>query len=117
MCEATGFLKRAGLNAGDHAIVGAMADLLVHRGPDVGDVWIEETADKLGFGIPLVDWIRGPLAEWVNDLLSESSVSASGLFGAGYVRRYLGLHMRGRRNRRYALGTIIMFQARHRRWA
>jgi asparagine synthetase B (glutamine-hydrolysing) len=180
MCGVTGFLKRVGLDEGDHATVRTMANLLVHRGLDAGDVWIDETAgiafghrrlamvdltptgvslldhraveyawrlprnmlvksgtgkhilreilarhvppalferQKISFGIPLVDWIRGPLAEWVNTPLWEKSLSASDLFGVSYIRRYLDLHMSGRRNRQYALGTIIMFQAWHRRWA
>lgn len=61
MCGATGFLKRAGLNAGDHSTVDTMADLLVHRRPDAVDAWIYETAGKMAFGTPLVDWIRGSL--------------------------------------------------------
>jgi asparagine synthase (glutamine-hydrolysing) len=72
---------------------------------------------KMGFGIPLGEWIRGPLAEWANDLLSEDSLKSSGLFDAAYVRRHLDEHMSGRRNWQYALWTIIMFQAWYRRWA
>jgi asparagine synthase (glutamine-hydrolysing) len=72
---------------------------------------------KMGFGIPLGEWIRGPLAEWANDLLSEESLKSSGLFDAAYVRRHLDEHLSGRRNWQYALWTIIMFQAWYRRWA
>ena len=72
---------------------------------------------KMGFGIPLGEWIRGPLAEWANDLLSEHSLRASGLFDVAYIRRHLAEHMSGRRNWQYALWTVIMFQAWHRRWA
>lgn len=71
---------------------------------------------KMGFGIPLGEWIRGPLAEWAGDLLSEQSLKTSGLFDVAYIRRHLDEHMTGRRNWQHALWTIIMFQAWHRRW-
>jgi len=72
---------------------------------------------KMGFGIPLGKWIRGPLAEWVNDLLSERSLEMSGFFDVAYIRQHLDEHMSGRRNWQYALWTIIMFQAWYRRWS
>lgn len=72
---------------------------------------------KMGFGIPLGEWMRGPLADWTHDLLSEQSLGASGLFDVAYVRRHLNEHMSGKRNWQYALWTIIQFQAWHRRWA
>ncbi len=71
---------------------------------------------KMGFGIPLGEWVRGPLAEWTNDLLSAQSLAGSGLFDVSYIRRHLDEHMSGRRNWQYALWTVIMFQAWYRRW-
>jgi asparagine synthase (glutamine-hydrolysing) len=72
---------------------------------------------KMGFGIPVGDWIRGPLAGWASDLLSESSLRASGLLNVEFVRQRLGEHQTGRRNWQHGLWTILMFQAWHRRWA
>ena len=72
---------------------------------------------KMGFGIPVGDWIRGPLAGWAADLLSESSLRASGLLDVAFVRQRLGEHQTGRRNWQHGLWTILMFQAWHRRWA
>ena len=72
---------------------------------------------KMGFGIPLGDWIRGPLREWTADLLSERALSVSGLFDFAFVRQRLHEHQTGRRNWQYALWTILMFQAWYRRWA
>ena len=71
---------------------------------------------KMGFGVPLDQWLRGELAEWAADLLSERSLKMSGLFNVAYIRRHLDEHLTGRRNWQYALWTIIMFQAWHRRW-
>ena len=72
---------------------------------------------KQGFGIPLGQWIRGPLSEWAAELLSEQALKVSGLFDVAYVRQRFHEHQTGRRNWQYALWTVLMFQAWHRRWA
>ena len=38
------------------------------------------TRAKRGFGLPHADWLRGPLAEIMNDTLSTDSVHSAGLF-------------------------------------
>jgi asparagine synthase (glutamine-hydrolysing) len=72
---------------------------------------------KMGFGIPVGDWIRGPLAGWASDLLSQPALRASGLLNVEFVRQRLEEHQMGRRNWQHGLWTILMFQAWHRRWA
>ena len=72
---------------------------------------------KQGFGIPLGQWIRGPLSEWAAELLSEQALKVSGLFDVAYVHQRFHEHQTGRRNWQYALWTVLMFQAWHRRWA
>ncbi len=71
---------------------------------------------KMGFAIPLGDWLRGPLTEWSADLLSERALAASGLFDVSLIRRRVAEHQSGHRNWQYALWTILMFQAWYRRW-
>ncbi|MGI8527153.1 MAG: asparagine synthetase B family protein, partial [Pseudolabrys sp.] len=71
---------------------------------------------KMGFGVPLADWLRGPLRPWAEDLLDPVQL------GGGYVnidaaRRMWKDHISGRRNMAYALWTILMFEAWRRRWA
>ncbi len=71
---------------------------------------------KMGFGVPLADWLRGPLREWAEDLLDPQ------MLGGGYldvkaVRRLWSDHVDGGRNWAYALWTILMFEAWRRRWA
>jgi asparagine synthase (glutamine-hydrolysing) len=71
---------------------------------------------KSGFGVPVGDWIRGPLSEWASDLLSEPSLQSSGLFDSGVIRQRYREHLSGHRNWQSSLWTILMFQAWHRRW-
>jgi len=71
---------------------------------------------KMGFGIPFGDWIRGPLVDWAQDLLSEQSLQAAGFFNSAVIRKRFQEHLDGRRNWQSSLWTILMFQAWHRRW-
>lgn len=66
---------------------------------------------KHGFGPPIDAWLRGPLREWAEDLLSEEKLRREGFFDPAPVRSALWEHLQGRRNRQYQLWTVLMFQA------
>jgi asparagine synthase (glutamine-hydrolysing) len=68
---------------------------------------------KMGFGIPLDAWLRGPLRDWAESLLSESRLIADGFFDASVVRRRWADHVTGRFSSHYHLWDILMFQAWH----
>ena len=72
---------------------------------------------KMGFSIPLGDWLRGPLREWAEDLISETSLSSTGFVDAKAVRKVWADHLAGRVNRPHHLWVILMLQAWARRWA
>jgi len=72
---------------------------------------------KMGFAVPIDQWLRGPLREWAEDLLSERSLKSAGLLDPAPVRQRLAEHQTGRRNWQYPLWGALMIQAWHRRWA
>ncbi|MGV7227603.1 MAG: asparagine synthase (glutamine-hydrolyzing) [Nitrospirales bacterium] len=71
---------------------------------------------KMGFGIPIGKWLRGPLREWAEDLLSENALKKSGLFNPVPIRKRWQEHLSGTHDRTRSLWTILMFQTWHDRW-
>ena len=66
---------------------------------------------KMGFGIPVGDWLRGPLREWGEALLAQPRLEDEGFLEPGLVRRCWTEHLSGQRNWQYPLWNVLMFQA------
>ena len=66
---------------------------------------------KMGFGIPLGEWLRGPLRAWADDLLDEGLLRSEGILDAGAVAAAWRTHLAGDRNLQYQLWDVLMFQA------
>jgi asparagine synthase (glutamine-hydrolysing) len=71
---------------------------------------------KMGFGIPLDAWLRGPLRAWAEELLDESRLRLQGFLDPSIVRQRWSEHLSGRRNWQYALWNVLMFQAWYAHW-
>jgi asparagine synthase (glutamine-hydrolysing) len=66
---------------------------------------------KMGFSIPLDDWLRGPLREWAEPLLDENRLISEGLINPEPVRRAWQQHQQGKANFGYRLWSVLMFQS------
>ena len=66
---------------------------------------------KVGFAIPVGDWIRGPLRPWAEDLLDASRMAGEGWFDPAIVQRRWKDHLSGRRDSTPALWAVLMFQS------
>lgn len=66
---------------------------------------------KMGFGVPLHDWLRGPLKGWSEELLGENRLKREGFFNPLPLRMLWREHLSGRRNWAHHLWNILMFQA------
>ena len=72
---------------------------------------------KMGFGVPIDAWLRGPLREWAELLLTPARLASDGFVRVEPVRRAWQEHLEGSRNWQYPLWTVLMLQAWRARWA
>jgi asparagine synthase (glutamine-hydrolysing) len=66
---------------------------------------------KTGFGVPVGQWVRGPLQDWAADLVDESSLTSDGIFDSDVVASTWKAHQAGRGNYEHRLWAILMFQS------
>jgi asparagine synthase (glutamine-hydrolysing) len=71
---------------------------------------------KMGFGVPIGEWLRTLLREWAENLLDEKKLKEQGYFNSKLIRQKWEEHLSGNRNWQYHLWSVLMFQAWHEHW-
>lgn len=84
------------------------------------DFWIRAMGDrlppelltrpKMGFGVPLADWFRGPLRELLRDHLTGARFLSRGIVNPGFLQVMLDEHDRGRRDNYYWLWRLLILE-------
>jgi asparagine synthase (glutamine-hydrolysing) len=71
---------------------------------------------KQGFEPPISNWLRGPLRDWAETLLSPASLAAGGFIDPVPVRAAWDEHLQGYRNWHFELWNVLMFEAWRAEW-
>ena len=66
---------------------------------------------KMGFGVPLDAWLRGPLKDWAESMIDTKQLKQQGYLNPALVGDKWRQHQSGRRNESRALWSVLMFQA------
>jgi asparagine synthase (glutamine-hydrolysing) len=83
----------------------------------VGDILPKKIINKKkqGFMVPLADWLKDDLSDFVKDILNETALKKRGIFNSRYVTEMLSLHFQGERVLTHQIWALLIFElwARH----
>ncbi|MDO9194791.1 MAG: asparagine synthase (glutamine-hydrolyzing), partial [Undibacterium sp.] len=66
---------------------------------------------KMGFSIPLANWLRGPLRQRVRDAVLGPTIASIGIFDMTFLTELVDYHESGRRDNSAPLWSLLMFEA------
>jgi len=65
---------------------------------------------KQGFMVPLADWLKDDLSDFVKDVLNEHTIKKRGYFNAKYVSEILDLHFKGKKVLTHQIWALLVFE-------
>lgn len=71
---------------------------------------------KAGFGLPVAEWLRGPLRDWAQALLDGRRLNQGGLLSSRAILRLWQQHLSRTHNHERILWALLMFQAWYEHW-
>ncbi len=71
---------------------------------------------KKGFGVPMAEWLNGPLVPLLKDKLNKEKIKKQGLFNYAYIDRLIKEHKSKKRDNRKPIWTLLIFQIWYDRW-
>ncbi len=66
---------------------------------------------KMGFGVPIDSWLRGPLKPWAESLIDEAKIKSEGYLNYDAIKKKFDEHLSGKRNWQYMLWNVLIFQS------
>ena len=71
---------------------------------------------KMGFGVPIDHWFRGPLAGYLREVLTDPASLGRGFFRPEVVRRLVDEHITGQFDHSYRLWSLLVLELWQQRW-
>ena len=71
---------------------------------------------KMGFGLPIDIWLRGPLKEYANSMLSEKKLKEDEFIDEQKISKIWNEHLKGEKNNQHVLWNIIMYESWKEKW-
>ena len=65
---------------------------------------------KKGFGVPIAKWVKGPLRELFEELLSPDRLRREGFLNPEYVGTLLKEHLVNQKDNRKQLWTLLVWE-------
>ena len=71
------------------------------------------TRRKMGFGVPVGNWMPGDLRSWMEDLLLSPRALKRGYFQPEALRQVVDRHLEGREDRSFQLWALLWLELWH----